>query len=134
MILPGISGAFILILLGAYEQVLDALRSAQMDVVLVFALGCVIGLLSFAHLLAWMFRHYRRRTYTFLVGMLAASSIVLWPWRQAQSSGQGLPIWPTDYQALTGEPAQLLVALLCALLGAVLILVFAQLTRRDHGV
>lgn len=134
MILPGISGAFILILLGAYEQVLDALRSVQMDVVLVFALGCAIGLLSFAHLLGWLFHYYRQRTYAFLVGMLSASLIVLWPWRLEQVTGRELPVLPVDYLALTGEPPRLLMALLCALLGAALILLFARLTRHGHGV
>jgi putative membrane protein len=133
MILPGISGAFILILLGAYEQVLNALRSMQMDVVLVFALGCAIGLLSFAHLLAWLFDYYRQRTYAFLVGMLAASLIVLWPWRQLQESGRGVPVWPEQYLALTGEPSRVLMAFFCAALGAVVIVTFAQLSRREHS-
>lgn len=133
MILPGISGAFILILLGAYEQVLDALRSVQMDIVLVFALGCAVGLLSFAHFLGWLFYYYRQRTYAFLVGMLAASLIVLWPWRQLQESGRGVPVWPEQYLALTGEPSRVLMVLFCAALGAVVILTFAHLTRREHG-
>ena len=76
MILPGISGAFVL-LLGVYDYVLQALRALEFDVILVFASGCAIGLLSFAHLLSCTFFYYRQQTYGFLTGMLAASVLVL---------------------------------------------------------
>lgn len=116
MILPGISGAFILLLLGVYEYVLSALRSFQLDVILVFALGCVIGLLSFAHLLSWTFRYYREQSYAFLIGMLAASLIVLWPWRDAS-------VPPAD-------SGTVMAALACAVLGYGLILGFSRWARR----
>lgn len=112
MILPGISGAFILLLLGVYEQVLTALRVMQMDVLLVFAAGCVTGLLSFSHLLALMFRYFRQQTYAFLNGMLLASVYVLWP--------QGLLL---D----SGPDLQLVWVLLLALAGFALILIFEKL-------
>jgi putative membrane protein len=115
MILPGISGAFLLLLLGVYEYVLGALRNAEVDVILVFGLGCAIGLLSFAHLLSWTFRHYREQSYAFIIGMLAASLIVLWPWREA-----------TVPAADTGT---VLAAVLCALLGSAVILGFSRLAR-----
>ncbi len=116
MILPGISGAFLLLLLGVYEYVLGALRSFELDVIIVFALGCAIGLLSFAHLLSWTFRYYREQSYAFIIGMLAASLIVLWPWREAA-------VPPPD-------AGMLLAATLCALLGGGVILGFSRLARR----
>ncbi|MEX0738386.1 MAG: DUF368 domain-containing protein [Pseudohongiella sp.] len=115
MILPGISGAFILLLLGVYEYVLGALRSFQLEVILVFALGCVIGLLSFAHLLSWTFRYYREQSYAFLIGMLAASLIVLWPWR--------------DASVPAADAGTLVAALLCAAAGFGLILAFSRWAR-----
>ena len=115
MILPGISGAFLLLLLGVYEYVLGALRNAEVDVILVFGLGCAIGLLSFAHLLSWTFRHYREQSYAFIIGMLAAPLIVLWPWREA-----------TVPAADTGT---VLAAVLCAFLGCAVILGFSRLAR-----
>jgi putative membrane protein len=130
MILPGISGAFILILLGVYQYVLDALRSFQLDIVLVFALGCLIGLLSFAHVLTWMFFYYRQPTYAFLVGMLAASIVVLWPWRLSTEPGGGLGMMPWVYTQVTGNPAQLPAIVLCAAVGFVVIMAFAATVAR----
>lgn len=116
MILPGISGAFILILLGVYEPVLDALRSFDFAVVVVFAAGCAIGLLSFSHLLSWTFHYYRQQTYAILTGMLAASLIVLWP--------------GTD-EVLGSTVAGQLAAICLFLAGGALILLFARLTRQS---
>jgi putative membrane protein len=130
MILPGISGAFILILLGAYEYVLNALRSMQVDVILIFALGCAIGLLSFAHVLNLMFYYYRQATYAFLVGMLAASLIVLWPWRLSTEPGGGLGMMPWTYTEITGLSAQLPMVTVCALAGFALIISFGAFVGR----
>ena len=116
MILPGISGAFILLLLGVYEYVLEALRSFQLDVIVVFALGCAVGLLSFAHLLSWTFRYYREQSYAFLIGMLAASLIVLWPWR--------------DASVPAADTGTVFAATLFVVLGAGLIIGFSRLARR----
>lgn len=115
MILPGISGAFLLLLLGVYEYVLTALRSFQLDVIVVFALGCVVGLLSFAHLLSWTFRYYREQSYAFIIGMLAASLIVLWPWR--------------DSAVPAADVTTMLAAMVCAALGCAVILGFSRLAR-----
>jgi putative membrane protein len=130
MILPGISGAFILILLGVYQYVLDALRSLQMDIIVVFALGCIIGLLSFAHLLTMMFFYYRQQTYAFLVGMLAASTVVLWPWRLSAEPGGGLGMMPWAYAEITGNAAQLPLVLVCAGVGFGVIMAFAAVVSR----
>lgn len=130
MILPGISGAFILILLGAYEYVLGALRSLQLDVILVFAAGCAIGLLSFAHVLGLMLKYHRETTFAFLIGMLVASLIVLWPWRLSTEPGAGLGMMPWTYVELSGQSAQLPAVLLCALAGFGLIMVVQTLASR----
>lgn len=112
MILPGISGAFILILLGMYEYVLEALRQMDLLVIAVFATGCAIGLLSFSHLLSWTFYYYREQTYTTLTGMLAASLVVLWPGQELGNSSS----------------VSIAAALALACLGAALILLFARLS------
>lgn len=120
MILPGLSGAFVLILLGVYEYVLDALRSLHWDIILVFALGCAVGLLSFSHVLSWAFRRFREPTYAFLIGMLAASVVVLWPWREP-----GGPLRLPE-----GEVPGMLLVLLCVLVGAVLVLLSERVSGR----
>lgn len=118
MILPGMSGAFILLLLGVYEYVLDALRSAQLDIIVVFAMGCALGLLSFSHLLSWMLRRFPHQSYAFLIGMMAASVIVLWPWSRE-----------AEFIVL----AQVLPALLATVTGIALILGFARYAARNSS-
>ncbi|MGJ8689396.1 MAG: DUF368 domain-containing protein [Gammaproteobacteria bacterium] len=132
MILPGISGAFILLLLGVYDFVLSALRGLDLAVIVVFASGCALGLLSFAHLLSWTFEHYRDRTYAFLTGMLLTSVVVLWPWKlvpeDAVLGTQYLS--PSAYMAATGSPSTILSVLLLLLLGFALVLFFERIGRK----
>lgn len=131
MILPGISGAFILILLGVYDQVLDALRNLEILTIVVFAAGCASGLLSFSHLLSWTFRYYRERMYAFLTGMLLASVAVLWPWKlQAQdATGPVQYLLPDAYEAASGTPADISLTALLFILGFALVLIFERISR-----
>jgi len=133
MILPGISGAFVLLLLGAYDYVLSALRGLQIDVIVVFATGCAIGILSFSHVLSWTFRHYRGQTYAFLTGMLAASVVVLWPWKVTpeQEGATAAYYGPSTFEAATGEPAAVISVILLAVLGFALVLIFERISGRQ---
>jgi len=133
MILPGISGAYVLLLLGVYDYVLQALRALHFEVILVFASGCAVGLLSFSHLLSWTFFYYRQQTYAFLTGMLAASVVVLWPWKLAPGETTAQFLSPTDYAAATGESESALIVLLMLLLGYAVVAGFATITagRRE---
>lgn len=81
MILPGISGAFILILLGAYEPVLRAVTELDLLTLLVFMIGCASGLMAFSNVLSYLFSHYRQQTLSLLLGVLAGSLYTIWPWR-----------------------------------------------------
>lgn len=131
MILPGISGAFILLLLGVYDYVLAALRALDIGVIVVFAAGCATGLLSFSHLLSWTFRHYRKQTYSFLTGMLLASIVVLWPWKvQPEHGAVGASyLSPSGYATLTGHPESILSALVLFMLGFALVTIFERISR-----
>lgn len=90
MILPGISGAFVLVLLGAYKPVLDALHARDWAVLFTFAAGAVIGLLSFARVLQWLFARYHDLTVALLTGFIAGSLVKIWPWQQG---GRHLMPW-----------------------------------------
>lgn len=79
MILPGISGAFILVLLGAYESIIEAVRALDMLTLLVFISGCVAGLISFSNLLAYLLKHWREQVLVFLLGVLLGSLYTIWP-------------------------------------------------------
>lgn len=82
MILPGISGAFILVLLGSYKTVLDSVHERNFQVLLATGLGAVFGLLSFARLLKWMFARYRNATLALLTGFILGSLPKVWPWKE----------------------------------------------------
>ena len=82
MILPGISGAFILVLLGSYKLLLDAVHQRDVQILLVAAAGAIVGLLSFARLLKWMFAHFRNITLALLTGFILGSLNKIWPWKR----------------------------------------------------
>lgn len=82
MILPGISGAFILVLLGSYKTILDAVHERDIKIILTVGLGAVFGLLSFARLLKWMFNHYKNITLALLTGFILGSLNKIWPWKK----------------------------------------------------
>jgi putative membrane protein len=118
MILPGISGAFILLLLGMYQPITGLLRStlggditaANLGLLLAFCAGCLCGLLLFSRLLRWLLEHYRHGTMSLLVGLMLGSLYRLWPFRSTMldadgqltsSAAQSQPIWPWDSTAST---------------------------------
>ncbi|SFN79048.1 DUF368 domain-containing protein [Salegentibacter flavus] len=82
MILPGISGAFILVLLGAYKTITEAAHDFDFKTLGIFAVGAVVGLLSFSKLLKWLFVHYTNITLAVLTGFIAGSLNKIWPWKE----------------------------------------------------
>lgn len=130
MILPGISGAFILLLLGVYDYVLTALRALDVGIIVVFAAGCATGLLSFSHLLSWTFKHYREQTYAFLTGMLLASIVVLWPWKLAPVQGAtgASYLSPNAYADVTGSAVSVLSVVALFILGFALVTIFERIS------
>ncbi len=79
MILPGISGAFVLVLLGQYQFVLESITTLNFPVLITFALGCICGLLSFAHIISACLKKYYKPSLAFLSGVLAGSLVMLYP-------------------------------------------------------
>ncbi len=120
LILPGISGSFILVLLGMYTVVFGAVRGltsgqdGALLIILCFAAGCLIGLASFAKLLTWTFKTYPDRTFAILTGFMVGSLNKLWPWRNAvttriDSKGEMVAVMeqnvlPAHYTGLDGLP------------------------------
>lgn len=82
MILPGISGSFILLLLGQYFYMMNALSSLEILVILVFMAGAIIGILSFVNVLSWLFKHFEMLTLASLTGFMFGSLNKIWPWKQ----------------------------------------------------
>ncbi|MEQ3777267.1 MAG: DUF368 domain-containing protein [Alcanivorax sp.] len=122
MILPGISGSFILLLLGMYQPVLEAVKQGEIPLLLAFMAGCAIGLLSFVHVLKWTLHRYHDTVMALLAGFMAGSLLKLWPWRV--SGEQGLAdrwLSPAQYASETGDGSQLALALLAGLVAATLV-------------
>ena len=140
MILPGISGSFILLLLGLYAGVLEAVRNLDVALLGVFLLGCIGGLLSFARLLSWLLDYARNITLAFLTGLLLGSLNKVWPWKETltwrqNSHGEMVPliesnVGPLQYEHLTGDPSHWLLALALMALGVVLVMALERWGRR----
>ena len=82
MILPGLSGSFILILMGNYQLVaIDAINNRDMGILLPVAVGAVVGLIAFSHVLSWVFKNYKDQTIALLTGFILGSLNILWPWK-----------------------------------------------------
>ena len=82
MILPGISGAFILVLLGAYKTITEAAHDFDFKTLAIFGAGAIFGLLTFSKILKWLFVHYSTLTLAVLTGFIAGSLKKIWPWKE----------------------------------------------------
>ncbi len=92
MILPGVSGSFMLLVMGLYPTLIGAVADANLVVLATFAAGCGVGLLSFSRFLSWLLHRYYATTLALLTGFLAGSLAVVWPWKRALTTavdGQG---------------------------------------------
>jgi len=143
MILPGISGSFILVLLGAYSAVIGALKGFDLVRIAAFGGGAVSGLLGFSKGLGWVFRQHRALALALLSGFLLGSLRKLWPWKENLSllftHSDGRPEYLQANIAPSQHPdPQLGVAIACALAGAALVTVLGRTGQRsasehDHG-
>ncbi|MAW23711.1 MAG: DUF368 domain-containing protein [Cellvibrionales bacterium TMED47] len=125
MILPGISGSFILVLLGLYPLFIKALVNIEIDFLVTFAAGGVVGLMIFSRLLSWLLDHYKHAVIATMCGFLMGSLSVLWPWKQvALKSGGGFQnITPQNYLEITGQDPQIIACMLVFLFGLFMVLV-----------
>jgi putative membrane protein len=135
MILPGISGAFILVLLGSYKDVLDAVHERDLKIILVVGAGAIVGLLSFARLLKWMFSRFKNATLALLTGFIIGSLPKIWPWKVVRETrvfdGKEIPVSesvvaPWNYP----EDPQWALALLLAIFGFCLIFILERLASK----
>ena len=82
MILPGLSGSFVLILMGNYQLIfIEAVNQLRIDILFPAAIGIVVGLIGFSHFLSWIFRRFRYQTIALLTGFILGSLIIIWPWK-----------------------------------------------------
>lgn len=126
MILPGISGAFILVLLGVYQVVLTAVHEFNFKIIVIVGLGAIVGLLSFSRVLKYFLSHYRSATLALLTGFIIGALTKIWPWKAVVANNLAdkktvllieKNVWPSQYE---GDP-KLLGALLLGVAGFLLI-------------
>ncbi len=139
MILPGISGSFILVLLGMYKFILDSVGNLQITVILVFLVGAAIGIVAFSNVLSWLLKKYHNQTIAVLAGFMVGSLNKVWPWKQVAETftdrhGEIKPlvevnVLPGSYEQITGQNAFLFGAVLLALAGFAIIFVIEGLTK-----
>lgn len=132
MILPGISGSFILLIIGMYTPVLGAIKGGDVAILLLFASGCLLGLLSIARLITWAFHHFHDLVLALLTGFMIGALNKVWPWKEVlswrtNSAGEQVPlqeisISPSAYAQLAGHEPQVMLAVLLAAVGFGLVL------------
>ena len=133
MILPGISGSFILVLLGAYKPVLNALNTKDFVSIIIFLVGAVLGLLSFSKILKWLFSTYKNYTLATLTGFIIGSLNKIWPWKETiswrtNSKGIEVPFNTASVCPFSFEgDNQLLISIFLMLIGFGLIILLEKL-------
>lgn len=133
MILPGISGSFILLLLGKYTAVMTAVHQLQWGVLIPFGLGAVVGLLSFSHLLSWLLRRFYSLTVAMLTGFMGGAIIRVWPWQLAGDAACPMEhfVSPSRYAAEMGS-AEVLPAVALAAAGVAIVVLLERLLSRHQ--
>ena len=138
MILPGISGAFILVLLGAYGPVLDALNNRDFKTLAIIGCGAIVGILSFSKLLKWLFKHYHNLTLAILTGFIFGSLNKIWPWKKVlttrlNSKGVEVPVLEESISPLSfeGEP-KIALAIVLMIIGFLTILVLEKIGSKNR--
>ena len=142
MILPGISGSFILLLLGKYQFVLSALIEGRISIIAVLLTGALTGIIAFSHLLSWLLEKFHHLTIAILAGFMIGSLNKIWPWKVTvetyiDSHGEIQPllqdnVLPGRFISETGTDPQILWAVLLALAGFLLIFLFEGMSKKQN--
>ena len=131
MILPGISGSFILLLMGKYIYIMDALSSINIKVILLFGSGAVMGIISFSHVLSWLLKRFHSITVAMLTGFMFGSLNKVWPWKEVLTTyvdrhGETKPftegnVLPSTFESINNSSSHVFEAIVLCLFGLLLI-------------
>lgn len=142
MILPGISGSFILLLMGMYRVVIEAVTTFNIFLLTCFSLGCLLGLVIFSHILSLLLKRYFSGMLSLLSGFLLGSLSVLWPWKQILETtvnrhGEVVPllqknVLPTVYTQITSHDSQMFFAFFVFCVGFLIVFSMESVMRRSH--
>lgn len=138
MILPGISGSFILIVLGAYKTLSGAIHDVNIKKICIFFCGALIGLISFSHVLKWLFKNYKNATLALLTGFIFGSLDKVWPWKKTltwhtDSKGIKTPLLDQSVSPFTFEgDNQLVLAIILAITGFLTIFILEKVGSKKQ--
>lgn len=140
MILPGISGAFILLIMGKYQFILAAVSNLDLPVILVFGLGVISGLAGFSRVLSYLLNRYHRITISILAGFIIGSLNKIWPWKEViserlNSHGEMVPliqknILPNNYYDITGSDPHIFAAFLLMISAILLVMILDRIGKK----
>lgn len=136
MILPGISGAFILVLLGAYRPALEAIHTRDLKMIAIIGAGAMVGLFTFSRILKWLFHHYKNMTLAVLTGFVLGSLNKIWPWKKILETkiieGKEIILKEVSISPFAYEgDHQLYLAILLAVIGFMVIILLEKLATKD---
>lgn len=133
MILPGISGSFILLLLGKYAFVMEAVSTLNIPVLVVFAVGACIGIVCFSHFLSWLLKKFYMLTIALLSGFMIGSLLKVWPWKvPGAQEGFDYPALPGTFEQVTGADPQLLMSIGFMVLGLAIVLLIEFMASKGE--
>jgi putative membrane protein len=137
MILPGISGSFILLLMGMYGFIIGAIKSFDLISLGIFASGCLVGIMLFSRVLSWLLQHFHSATMAVLSGFMLGALVKLWPWKsvlsyRTNSAGELVPfiespVWPWLHQ----EP-QIILAIVAVIIGFSIVFVMDRVLKNTE--
>jgi putative membrane protein len=137
MILPGISGSFVLVLLGKYQFVLGAVNDRDFVPIAIVGAGCVVGIISFAQVLSWLLKRYHDMTIALLVGLMVGSLRKIWPWKVTLETildRHGIEVPVVQQNVLPPEwGGELLAAVVLAGFGFVVVLALDNMANRGEN-
>lgn len=134
MILPGLSGSFVLVLMGNYQLIMiDAVNDLNLKILLPVVLGGVVGLLAFSHLLSWIFKNYRDITIAVLTGFILGSMPIIWPWKNDVITYFGSEQKVTGYEYYLPElNMEFAIAFVIMLIGAGIIILTEKMAKKSN--
>ena len=130
-ILPAVSGSFVLLLLGLYDDVIVAIADLDFVKLSAVGLGCAVGLASFVRILSWLMQHHEDRLLSLLTGFMAVALAKLWPWQNSDAGTlmQSL-LSPAEYASLTGQSAYLVAVVPAFAAGVIVLWLLQRVTRQ----
>jgi putative membrane protein len=129
MLLPGISGSFVLLLIGKYSYMINAVKVLDFTVLFVFGLGYFVGILSFAKLLNWILKRHFEISLLFLTGLRLGSFNKIWPWRVVENKSvvvgddiYSRSVLPWQYKSFENSDPQIIICITIIISGFVLVM------------